>query len=147
MNLSLFYVWEEAKVWTYWNYSSDTHLNYLGPVACLPLPWNHSVFTLRVPTVAAGLMALLLFVDMASNIFHSQFKCITYLIYSTTLLFIFQMRKLSFNKVKYTTKIIFWSLKLTAQWSCQAFTTPSTVLHFTIISVEQSTIMCFLIRG
>ena len=51
----------------------------------------------------------LLFVDMASNIFHSQFKCTTYLIYSTTLLFILQTRKLSFNKVKYTTKFIFWS--------------------------------------
>ena len=28
------YVWEDARVWAYWNYSVDTHLNYLGLVFC-----------------------------------------------------------------------------------------------------------------
>ena len=31
MILTLFYVWEDAKVWAYWNYSLDIHLEYLGP--------------------------------------------------------------------------------------------------------------------
>ena len=32
----LFYVWEGARVWLHWNYSLDTHLNYLGPVSRAP---------------------------------------------------------------------------------------------------------------
>ena len=34
MNLVLFYVWEDARVWAHWNHSLDMHLNYLGPVSC-----------------------------------------------------------------------------------------------------------------
>ena len=33
-SLVLFYVWEDTRVLTHWNHSSDTHLNHLGPVYC-----------------------------------------------------------------------------------------------------------------
>ena len=36
MILVFFSVWEEARVWAYWNYSFDIHLNYLGPISCFP---------------------------------------------------------------------------------------------------------------
>ena len=34
MNLALFSVWEDAKLWAHWNHSFDMHLSYLGPVFC-----------------------------------------------------------------------------------------------------------------
>ena len=33
MILVLFCVWEDASVWTHWNYSCDSHLNYVEPAA------------------------------------------------------------------------------------------------------------------
>ena len=37
MNLALFYVWEDARVWAYWNHSFDVHLSCLEPTpVCLP---------------------------------------------------------------------------------------------------------------
>ena len=38
-NLALFYVWEDAKVWSHWNHSFDMHLNYLGPVSRVFISW------------------------------------------------------------------------------------------------------------
>ena len=35
MNLVLFYVWEDAKVWAHWNHSFGIYLSYLGPVSCV----------------------------------------------------------------------------------------------------------------
>ena len=32
---STFQVWEDARVWAYWNHSFDMHLSYLGPVFCI----------------------------------------------------------------------------------------------------------------
>ena len=32
MILKLSYISEDARIWAYWNYSFDMHLNYLGPV-------------------------------------------------------------------------------------------------------------------
>ena len=32
MNLALFYVWEDARIWAHLNHSFDRHLSYLGPV-------------------------------------------------------------------------------------------------------------------
>ena len=37
MNLALFYVWEDARVWALWNHASDAHLSYLGQGPALPL--------------------------------------------------------------------------------------------------------------
>ena len=34
MNLAIFYVWEDARVWAHWNHSFHEHLNYLVPVSC-----------------------------------------------------------------------------------------------------------------
>ena len=34
MDLVFFYVWEDARVWAYGNYSFDMPLSYLGPVSC-----------------------------------------------------------------------------------------------------------------
>ena len=33
MNLALFYVWKDARVYVHWNNSSALHLSYLGPVS------------------------------------------------------------------------------------------------------------------
>ena len=32
MILVLFYLWEDIRIWSHWNDSLDTHLNYLGPI-------------------------------------------------------------------------------------------------------------------
>ena len=41
MILVLFYVWEDAGAWAYWNYSFDMHLNYLGSLYCFsPVPFS-----------------------------------------------------------------------------------------------------------
>ena len=32
MIFALFYVWEDTGIWNHWNYSLDTHLNYVGLV-------------------------------------------------------------------------------------------------------------------
>ena len=37
--LVLFYEWEDARIWTHWNYSFDRHFNYLGPVSCFSPSW------------------------------------------------------------------------------------------------------------
>lgn len=34
MNLVFFYVWKDARVWAYWNFSFDMILSGLGPVFC-----------------------------------------------------------------------------------------------------------------
>ena len=47
MNLALFYVWEDARVWAHWNHSFDTHLNYLGPVSYFSPSWIPSGYTVR----------------------------------------------------------------------------------------------------
>ena len=41
MNLALFYVWEDARVWANWNHSSDMHFNYLGPVSSFLCQESH----------------------------------------------------------------------------------------------------------
>ena len=33
--LALFYVWEYASVWAYWNHSFHMHLSHLGPASCV----------------------------------------------------------------------------------------------------------------
>ena len=38
MSLVLFYVWEHARFWIYWNYSSDMHPNQVTCVGSPPLP-------------------------------------------------------------------------------------------------------------
>ena len=39
MNLALFYVWEDARVWAHWNHSFAMHLSSLGPVSCVFASW------------------------------------------------------------------------------------------------------------
>ena len=39
MTLMLFYVWEDARVWAYWNHSFDMYLNYLGQLSCFSPSW------------------------------------------------------------------------------------------------------------
>ena len=54
-NLTLFYVWEDARVWAYWNHSFAMHLSCPGPVSC-PFPsCVPSGCALRVAAVAEGL--------------------------------------------------------------------------------------------
>ena len=36
VNLVLFYVWEDVKVWAHWNHSFDMPLSYLGPLLGFP---------------------------------------------------------------------------------------------------------------
>ena len=42
---SLFYVWEDARLWDYWNHFVDMHLGYLGPVSCASTSWVSSGLT------------------------------------------------------------------------------------------------------
>ena len=42
MNLVLFYIWEDAKLWAHWDYSFDKHFGYLGPVSCAFSFWVSS---------------------------------------------------------------------------------------------------------
>lgn len=46
MILALFYVLENARIRALWNYSFDTHLNYLGPISCFSPPWIPSGCTI-----------------------------------------------------------------------------------------------------
>ena len=39
MNLTLFYVWEDARVWAKWNHSFDVRLNYLGRASWFSPSW------------------------------------------------------------------------------------------------------------
>ena len=45
-NLGLFYVWEDARVWTHRNHSFPRHLSYLGPVSCVFHILSSSVLTI-----------------------------------------------------------------------------------------------------
>ena len=59
MGLVPIYVWEDARVWTHWNSSFDTHLNYLGPVSYFPPSWIPSGSTITCCSGCSfvGLMA------------------------------------------------------------------------------------------
>ena len=46
MNLVVFYVWENAKIWAHWNHSFDMHLSSLRPVSCSFPFWVPSGCTL-----------------------------------------------------------------------------------------------------
>ena len=96
MDLVLFFVWENARVWVHWNHSFDMHLSYLGPVSCSFPSWVPPRCTTGDGTVAESLAALgfhpefpqvhfqgkswltdwwpqhPLVDDMAGHIFHSQ---------------------------------------------------------------------------
>ena len=74
MNLALFCVWEDAKVWAHWNYSYDMHLNYLEPVSCFSPSWIPLWCTAGAASVADGLMASTSFVytHLAGGIFGPQ---------------------------------------------------------------------------
>ena len=52
-----FCVWEDARVWAHWNYFSDTHLSFLGPVSCAFSFLLSSGSTIRDGSVSDGLMA------------------------------------------------------------------------------------------
>ena len=45
MNLALFYVWEDTRVWADWNHSFDMHLNHPGPVSYFSTSWIPSRYT------------------------------------------------------------------------------------------------------
>ena len=79
MNLSLFYVWEDARVWTYWNYSLDVHLSNLLPVFQFSpfwVPYPQGVLS-AVAAVADGLMVGSLFTEMAGDTLYSYTsKCV-----------------------------------------------------------------------
>ena len=53
MNLMLFLLWEDTRVWALWNHSFDMHLTSLGPVSCVFPSW---VSSLGVCAVADNLM-------------------------------------------------------------------------------------------
>ena len=40
-------MWEDARVWAYWNHSFDLHLVYLGPVSGFSPSWVPSGYTAR----------------------------------------------------------------------------------------------------
>ena len=76
MNLALFSVWEEARVWAHGNHSFDLQLSYLWPVSCSFPSWVPSGCTLGWLQWLDG-HNIPLFVDMAGNLFHSQaaYRC------------------------------------------------------------------------
>ena len=45
-NLTLLYVWEDAKDWAHWNHAFDLHLSYLGTVSCNFTSWAFSGLTI-----------------------------------------------------------------------------------------------------
>ena len=45
VNLALFYVWEDARVWAQWNHSFDMYLSYPGPVSYILISWVSSGLT------------------------------------------------------------------------------------------------------
>ena len=67
----LFYVWGRCRrVWAYWNYSLDMHLNYLEPVSCfsptwIPLKVHHQGW---LPWLMAGWPQHRLFAEMAGEV-------------------------------------------------------------------------------
>ena len=74
VNLLLFYVWEDMRIWVHWKHSFNLHLTCLGPVACFSLSWIPSG-----SLVGGGQQQLLtwwlqypLSTDAAGNIFHSH---------------------------------------------------------------------------
>ena len=74
VNIVLFCVWEDMRIWAHWNHSLDLHLNCLGPVAYFSLAWIPSGCV-----VGGGQQQLLtwwlhypLSIDAAGNIFHSH---------------------------------------------------------------------------
>ena len=54
MNLLLFFVWEDGRVWAHWNHSFDMHLSSLGPVSYSCPSWLPSGAPWGVAAVAEG---------------------------------------------------------------------------------------------
>ena len=46
VNLVLFSVWEDPRIWAHWNQSFAMHLNYQGPVSCFSPFWIPSGCTI-----------------------------------------------------------------------------------------------------
>ena len=64
----LFCVWEDARVWAYWNCSFDKHLGYLGPVSCFSPSWIPLGYTVGVTVVVEGLAVGSPFVSILSSL-------------------------------------------------------------------------------
>ena len=81
MNLGLFCVWEDARVWVHWSHSFEMHLNYLGPVSCFSPSWVPSGCTVW-GGFSGWLMASWpqhpLFTDMAGDILHPYHPALTF---------------------------------------------------------------------
>lgn len=83
-------VWKGTRVWAYWNYSFDIHVNYLGPaswalnVSCFSATLNSPQgIPLGTAAIADGLMAAIfivywngrqqsLFIEIAGNTLYPQ---------------------------------------------------------------------------
>ena len=53
VNSVLFLIWEEARVWAYWNQPFDVHLNYLEPVSYFSASWIPSRWAVADDLMAA----------------------------------------------------------------------------------------------
>ena len=47
INLLLFFVWKDSRVWAHWNHSFHMQLNHPGPVSCFHPSWILSGSTVR----------------------------------------------------------------------------------------------------
>ena len=79
---SLFYVWEDARVWTHQNNSVDMHLSYLRPASCTFSSWVSSGCTLWAAAMwwLDGCSILCLLIWQAVFFFHSCKPKLEYII-------------------------------------------------------------------
>ena len=60
-NVALFCVWENTRVWAYWNHSFNMHLSHLGPASCIFHTLNSSMLTVGSDCGPMGQRAQVLF--------------------------------------------------------------------------------------
>ena len=98
------FLWEDVRVWAYWNRSFDMYLNCLGPISCVFISWVSSGLTIgsdyslmtgrwqaffsflctpRIHSQGSGCNHRWLwhpFTDMAVNILFIKANCLPYLL-------------------------------------------------------------------
>ena len=68
MNLVLFCVWEDERVWAHWNPSLDVQLNCLGPASCFFSPESpQGALSWVAPSMAEGLVDVFVYWDGSTD--------------------------------------------------------------------------------
>ena len=96
MNLALFKVWDDARVWSYWNHSFDMNLGHLESVSCSFPSWVPSRGT-TVGGLVAWWLQYPLFTDKAGNIICSQGQVDGETFENKTIILLFGVRKIYLN--------------------------------------------------